>query len=96
MLTLIQSPEAEEDLIDIWLYIAEDQPVNANRFLDRLNDAILLLAQTPNLGSDRPELLQDIKVFPVDRYNIYYRIKTDMLEVVRVLSASRDVTKLNW
>lgn len=40
MLTLVKSPKAEEeeeDLIDIWLYIAEDQPVNADRFLDRLN-----------------------------------------------------------
>lgn len=36
MPTLIISPEAEQDLVDIWLYIAEDQPVNADRFLERL------------------------------------------------------------
>lgn len=36
MPTLIISPEAEQDLIDIWLHIAEDQPVNADRFLERL------------------------------------------------------------
>jgi len=36
MPTLIISPEAEQDLLDIWLYIAEDSPVNADRFLDRL------------------------------------------------------------
>lgn len=36
MQSVIKSPEAEEDLIDIWLYIAEDSPVNSDRFLDRL------------------------------------------------------------
>ncbi len=38
MPTLIISPEAEQDLIDIWLYIAEDQPVNADHFLERLQE----------------------------------------------------------
>lgn len=32
MPTLIVSPEAEQDLLDIWLYIAEDSSVNADRF----------------------------------------------------------------
>ncbi len=36
MPTLTTSPEAEQDLLDIWRYIAEDSPVNADRFLDRL------------------------------------------------------------
>jgi len=36
MADLIISPEAEQDLVDIWLYIAEDQPINADHFLERL------------------------------------------------------------
>lgn len=36
MLTLITAPKAEVDLIDIWLYVSEDQPVNADRLLERL------------------------------------------------------------
>jgi toxin ParE1/3/4 len=35
MLMLETSPEAEADLVDIWLYIANDQPNSADRFLDR-------------------------------------------------------------
>jgi plasmid stabilization system protein ParE len=50
MLTLIKAPKAEVDLIDIWLYVAEDQPVNADRLLDRLNDAALSLAETPGMS----------------------------------------------
>ena len=38
MPALIISLEDEQDLIDIWLYIAEDQPVNADHFLERLQE----------------------------------------------------------
>ncbi|MGK0441122.1 MAG: toxin ParE1/3/4 [Pseudohongiellaceae bacterium] len=66
MLTLIKSPQSEADLIDIWLYVSEDQPINADRFLDRLHDGIMLLVEAPNMGVDRPALANDIKSFPVD------------------------------
>jgi toxin ParE1/3/4 len=96
MLTLIKSPKSEADLIDIWLYVAEDQPVNADRLLDRLHDAVMLLAETPNMGVDRPALANGIKSFPIGRYILYYRIKPDVLELVRVLSASRDIDSIGW
>ena len=35
MAELILSPQAEEDLDGIWLYIAKDHPVNADRFIDK-------------------------------------------------------------
>ena len=56
MPSLIISPEAEQDLLDIWLYIAEDSPVNADRFLDRLEGKALKLAEFTEIGIDRPEL----------------------------------------
>lgn len=52
MPTLITSPEAEQDLLDIWLYIAEDSPVNADRFLDRLEGKALVLAEFTEIGID--------------------------------------------
>ncbi len=96
MLTLIKSPKSEADLIDLWLYVAEDQPANADRLLDRLNEAALLLAETPSMGVDRPTLPGKIKSFPVGNYLLYYRIKPEVLELVRVLSASRDIENLSW
>ncbi len=36
MLELKISLEAEQDLIEIWLYIAEDHIINADRFLDKI------------------------------------------------------------
>ena len=96
MLTLVKAPKAESDLIDIWLYVAEDQPVNADRLLDRLNEAALLVAETPGMGVARPGLCKDLKSFPVGNYILDYRVKADVLELVRVLSASREVDNINW
>ena len=45
MSQLIISPQAEQDLLDIWLYIAEDSPINADRFLDKLYATTQKLAE---------------------------------------------------
>ncbi len=42
---VVISPQADQDLLDIWLYIAEDSPVSADRFLDRIEDAAQRLAE---------------------------------------------------
>jgi len=91
---LIISPEAEQDLIDIWLYIAEDQPVNADHFLERLQEKAQKLAEFTDLGVDRVDLAPDIKSFPVDRYLLYYRPSDQGIELVRVLHGSRDINLL--
>mgnify|MGYP001600502095 CR=1 FL=1 len=93
---LIVSPEAEQDLLDIWLYIAEDSPVNADRFLDRLERKALKLAEFTEIGIDRPELAPNLKSFPVDRYVLYYRANTNTggIELVRVLHGSRDINRV--
>jgi toxin ParE1/3/4 len=94
MPSLITSPEAEQDLLDIWLYIAEDSPGNADRFMDRLEEKALKLAEFTEIGIDRPELAPDLKSFPVDRYVLYYRTNTSGIELVRVLHGSRDINRV--
>ena len=42
--------QAEEDLIDIWSYIAEDSPQAADRLLDKIDEACARLADHPRLG----------------------------------------------
>ena len=50
MLELEASPEAKIDLLDIWLYIAEYQPVNADRYPDKLQEKAQKLAGFRILG----------------------------------------------
>ena len=90
MLNTEVSSEAENDLLSIWLYIAADQPLNADRFLDKLLLAIERLAEFPLLGVEREELANGIRSFYVDRYVIYYVVADTSLMIVRVLSADMD------
>jgi plasmid stabilization system protein ParE len=96
MLDLFISSKAEADLIDIWLYIAEDQPINADRFLDKLNEAAKSLAGTSGMGVSRASLSEGVRCFPVGNYILFYRVKPTVLEIVRVLSASRDSDNFVW
>ncbi len=88
------SPEAETDLLEIWLYIAEDNPVNADRYLDKLNDKAFNLCEFSEIGIDRPELVEGLKSFPVDGYSLYYKSTDIGIELVRVLHGSRDIKQL--
>lgn len=94
MAAVIKSPEAEEDLIDIWLYIAEDSLVNADRFLDRLGGMAQKLADAPGMGKERPELAPALKSFPMEDYVLFYRVMLDGIELVRVLRCSRDLSQI--
>ena len=88
------APQAEQDLLEIWLYIADDQPIHADRFLDRLETAAQRLAAFTEIGTDRPELGEGLRSFPVERYMLYFRPRPGGIEVLRVLHASRDITPL--
>jgi len=68
-----RTAQAEEDLIDLWLYIAQDNPGAADRLLDEIEDKCSLLAANPQLGPARPDIAADCRSFPVGRYLILYR-----------------------
>jgi plasmid stabilization system protein ParE len=47
------TPEAEDDLFEIWCYIARDNVAAANRVESAVHDACAFLAQDPQSGSQR-------------------------------------------
>jgi plasmid stabilization system protein ParE len=49
-------PEAEQDLVAIWEYIAEDSERAADRVIDQIEVVINQLAQFPNSGHRRTDL----------------------------------------
>ena len=82
-------PKAEEDLIGIWLRIAQDSPFHADRFLDFLDDKMRLLASSPRMARLYPELGERMHGFPVDDYIVFYREASQGIEIVRVLRRAR-------
>ena len=94
MPVVVRSDAAAEDLIDIWLYVAGDDPLAADALLDRLGHACDLLAEHPEMGRDRQELARGLRSHPVGRYVILYRSRPEGIEVARVLSGYRDIDAL--
>jgi toxin ParE1/3/4 len=91
----VLTPRAEQDLNDIWDYIADDNIEAADRVLKALENAILKLAKTPGIGHWREELTDKRhRFFLVHSYLIIYRHETKPLQIIRVLHAARDVQSI--
>jgi toxin ParE1/3/4 len=53
---LLRTTKAEEDLLEIWSYIADDNPDAADKLLDDIDAACGSLAANPASGRAREEL----------------------------------------
>jgi toxin ParE1/3/4 len=87
---IIISPLAQADIDQIWDYIARDSILNADRFVDRIEQRFGLLAANPRLGVAREDLRPGLRRFTHARYLIYYRPIRGGIEVVRVVHGARD------
>jgi toxin ParE1/3/4 len=87
-------PQAAEDILEIWDYIAEDSADAADRWLDRLDAQLQLMATQPLMGRARPELDADLRSLPIGRYVVFYAPTADGIDVVRVLHSARDIEGL--
>ena len=94
MAKIERSSQTQRDLVDIWLYIANDSPAAADKFLDQIDAICKLLSASPLLGRSRDELGRSLRSFPVGDYLIFYRPKRTGIVLVRVLSGYRDLKKL--
>lgn len=72
MARVSRRPLAAADLLDIWDHIAEDSLDEADRWVDRLEEKLDLLATQPLMGRSREELAPGLRSFPFRRYVIFY------------------------
>jgi toxin ParE1/3/4 len=92
---LTHTRRAAQDLEEIWLHVALDDPAAADGLLDQLGHACALLADNPALGRERAELAPGLRSFVALRaYVLFYRPVGPDIELVRVLHAARDVEAL--
>ena len=95
MKSFILTPRAEQDVSDIWEYIASDSLVAADRVVAALEKAMFNLAAAPGIGHLREELAdRRHRFFLVYSYLIVYRFDTTPLQVIRVLHAARDMQSI--
>ena len=89
MLRIVLTPQAQEDAIDIWLYVAADDPRAADRIANAIERAYLRLARNPKLGPARPDIGRELRYLRAGRYLILYRIVEGAVEVVRIVHGAR-------
>ena len=99
MASILITPAAENDLINIWLYIARENQDAADRVYEAAERTFESLVAAPRMGTlyqaNRPRL-KGIRFFPVSNfrnYIIYYREHTQGIEITRVLHAHMDKKK---
>lgn len=91
---VLRKPQAEADLIEIWIYIAQDSPTSADKLLDEINEKSQTLAESPFVGKARDELGPNIRSFPIGNYVLFYQPIAEGIEIIRVLHGARDIDVL--
>jgi antitoxin ParD1/3/4/toxin ParE1/3/4 len=92
------TPQAADDLFEIWRYIAGDNEEAANRVENAILDTCSFLASAPLSGRDRSELTSrpvrfwSVRQFP--NYIVVYDPATKPLQIIRLLHGKRDLQQL--
>jgi toxin ParE1/3/4 len=92
MIPIIKSPQYERDLAEIWNYIAQHNPDAADAVVTAIEHTIGLLGQFPRIGALSPHLAPGLRRTGWREYLIYYRVREDMVEIVRAFHGRRNIT----
>ncbi len=85
------SRQADRDLEDMWVYLAQNDSLAADLLLAKVLDKFPMLAQFPEMGRSRKELAEELRSFPIKPYIIFYKNMETHIEIVRILHQSRDI-----
>lgn len=86
---------AIQDIEQIADYIANQSGFDrADRFLNKLDAKFAKIAQFPNLGRQRDEILPGLRSIPMDKYLILYMVIEQNVEIFRVVNGYRDLSAL--
>jgi toxin ParE1/3/4 len=98
---VLWTPQAREDLLEIYVAIGIDNLSAAERFYTAIEDKAKLLSSNPRLGRGRPEIRPSTRLLIQDPYLILYETHPDTtegpireVEIVRVIDGRRDLTRL--
>jgi len=97
-----KSSAAENDLLEIYLYLGREKrsPSAAEKLLSAIEDKCLAYASQPLMGSSRSDLGEGIRVFSCGtksnprEWVVIYRPIADGIEIVRVFRGKQDYPNL--
>ncbi|MEQ1705946.1 MAG: type II toxin-antitoxin system RelE/ParE family toxin [Rickettsiales bacterium] len=85
------APQAREDLENIYLEIAKDNPQAAVAFMQNLTEQIAELAFLGVDGSPRGWISKGLRAFPYRERCFYFRIDGNNFFLLRVLHGKQDI-----
>ena len=96
MAKLLYAASAENDLLEAWLYVAEDSVAAADRMLDQIEAEASRLLDQPLMGRDRRELAPGIRSWTTSTpYILFYFPRGHDIVVARVLHHARDIEAID-
>lgn len=88
---LLIAPAAKHDLIDIFQYgLHRWGRAQSESYLANIQNQFWSLTQQPRMGTERPELLPDIRSLSIESHVLFYRIAAQRIEILRVLHSRQD------
>ncbi len=97
---VFKRPQAERDIEECFVYIAEDNLDTAVYFLVAVEDSLERLTAFPLIGKQinfAAERFQNVRMWRVkgyEKYMIFYAVLETTIEVIRVVHDSRDIEDL--
>ena len=99
-LPILKRPQAERDIEECFVYIAEDNVDVGISFLVAVEDSLEQISRMPLIGKVKTfESINGVtlRMWPVkgfDSYLIFYLANDDSVELVRLLHGSRDINEV--
>ena len=88
---LFIAPAAKNDLKDIYQYgLRRWGQRQSKSYLSTIKNQLWLLTQQPLMGTERPELLADLRSLPIESHTLFYRVTSNRVEIIRVLHGRQD------
>lgn len=85
---------ASEDLNAIADYFAENNLEAGERFFQEFNRKCQQIVAFPNSGKSYAQIRPDLRGLSLEGYVIFYRVLSDGIEILRVVSGRRNLPSL--
>ena len=89
MFEIKYSRQSKLDLKEIWLYIAYDSQIEADKYIKNIRDKILNLIDYPELGREVPEIGLNYRLYVIGRHKVYYKIQNKAVKILRIYHSKR-------
>ena len=88
---LVIAPAAQNDLKDIYRYeLRQWGAAQSDKYLAALKSQFWSLTKQALIGTERPELLPDVRSLPIQSHTLFYRVSANRVEIIRVLHGRQD------